>query len=99
MDLTHRRDLGLQLRLMSRGGLCVRARRLLQQTCRSLRSLSKGWHNKQNKTSNLVAFKYPTQEPKEVSKGPHQEHGPDCACLLTVNFRQPRVLVIHWFRL
>jgi hypothetical protein len=26
-----------------------------------------------------MAFKYPTQEPKEVSKGPHQEHDPDRA--------------------
>jgi hypothetical protein len=47
LDLSRIRDLGLQLRLMGYGSLCVRVRRLPQQTCLSLRPFSKRLHNKQ----------------------------------------------------
>jgi hypothetical protein len=41
LDLARGRDLGLQLRLTSRGGLCVRVCCLPQETCPRLRPLSK----------------------------------------------------------
>jgi hypothetical protein len=44
----------------------------LQQTCPSLRPLSKGLHNKQNRQLNLTALKYLKQEPQKVDKGPYQ---------------------------
>jgi hypothetical protein len=41
LDLTRGRDLGLQLRLTSRGSLCVRVCHLPQQTCPRLCLFSK----------------------------------------------------------
>jgi hypothetical protein len=62
---------------MSHGDIRVRVRRLPQQTCPSLCLLSKGLHIKQHRSLNLMAFKYLKQDPKELSKGSHQQHGPD----------------------